>query len=410
MTLTPRPYQIVGRDFLAARKIALLADEMRVGKTPQAILAAHAVGAQSVLVLCPAIAVPMWQARFREWYAALGASTLPHLQTLSFEKGLILRDQITTRDWDVAVIDECHFAGNPDALRTKMIYGKGGIGWRSKHLWALSGTPAPKHAGSLWPLLRAAGVVGMDYDAFLRRYCRIDFLSQRPVGTREEMIPELRSLWQRIGLRRTKKEVAPDMPDIEFDFLEMDPVKGVDLANPGAVSDETLLDGLERHAGADREDRVEVAMAKAGQLAREVEFALANGLLKQTVVFGWHVDALRKATSCLRAMGFSAEMISGETPQARRVTIEQQFRLGMIDVVVGQIRACGTAIDLSAASHGYFLELDWVPGNNLQAANRLVAIGKQEKVTMDVCTWPGSVDDRVQNVLLRRARELAKLF
>ena len=40
----------------------------------------------------------------------------------------------------------------------------------------------------------------------------------------------------------------------------------------------------------------------------------------------------------------------------------------------------------------------------------VLAIGKDEKVTADVCTWPGSVDDRVQKVLLRRARELSKLF
>ena len=44
------------------------------------------------------------------------------------------------------------------------------------------------------------------------------------------------------------------------------------------------------------------------------------------------------------------------------------------------IAAAGTAIDLSAASHGYFLELDWTPGSNLQAANRLVSMQKSEKV------------------------------
>ena len=37
--LTPRPYQIEGRDFLASRTRALLADEMRVGKSCQAVMA-----------------------------------------------------------------------------------------------------------------------------------------------------------------------------------------------------------------------------------------------------------------------------------------------------------------------------------------------------------------------------------
>lgn len=405
--LTPRPYQLAGRDFLAGKRIGLLADEMRVGKTGQAILAAEKVGARSAVVLCPAIAVPMWRFQWRQWCAA----PLARLEVMSYEKGLIHRDQLLDTFYDVVIVDEAHFAGNPEAQRTKMVYGKEGLAWRCRHLWALSGTPAPKHAGSLWPMLRAAGVVKCDYATFVHVYCRVGF-DGNIVGTREERIPELRALWQQIGLRRTRKEVAPEMPDLEFDFLQMDPVKGVDLRAKDYenLSDETLIDTLERHGGDDRDDRVEVALAKVGPLLEEVEFALGNGLLKQTVIFGWHLDALRKLVSCLRAMGFKAELLAGETSQAKRVQIQEMFSIGLIDVVVGQIRACGTAIDLSAASHAYFLELDWVPGNNLQAANRLIAIGKDEKVTADVCTWPGSVDDRVQKVLLRRARELSKLF
>lgn len=411
--LTPRPYQLEGRDFLAATRIALLADEMRVGKTSQAIMAAAKLGARRITVLTgPAIAAPMWRTQFPIWWQVQcpNAQMTPHVQALSMSKGLLMQAELLSQTQDATIVDECHFAGNPDAARTKLIYGKEGLVWKSGALWALSGTPAPKHGGSLWPLLRAAGVIKMPYDDFLRHFCRIDWASQRPVGTKEERIPELRALWQQIGLRRTKKQVAPDMPDIGFDFLQVDLEKKVDLINPGPMSDESLLLGMEQRANVDRDDRIAVAMAKAGPMLEDVEFALGNGLLKQTVIFGWHLDPLKKVTASLKAMGFSAEMLYGDTSEGKRVEIEQKFRLGLIDVVVGQIRACGTAIDLSAASHGYFLELDWVPGNNLQAANRLVAIGKNEKVTIDVATMPGSVDDRVQKVLLQRVRELAKLF
>lgn len=409
MILTPRPYQLEGRDFLARTRIALLADEMRVGKTPQAILAAAKVGAKNILVLCPAIAVPMWKHQFNAWWPAEQV----RLQTavMSYERALIYKQTVTAQNWDVVIVDECHFAGNPEAKRTHMIYGLHGLVWRTQRLWALSGTPAPKHAGSLWPLLTAAGVVGMSYEAFIRRYCRIDFLSQRPVGTKEEHIPELRALWQQIGLRRTRKQVAPEMPDIAFDFLPVDCGKvDLDPEAMASLSDELLLERMERLADRDWNDRQAVALAKAEKVVEEVGFALANSLLKQTVVFGWHLEPLRKVTASLKAMGFQAEMLYGETPEKKRTEIQERFRLGLLDVVVGQIRACGTAIDLSAASHGYFIELDWVPANNMQAANRLVAIGKDEKVTIDVATMPGSVDDRVQRVLVRRARELNALI
>lgn len=407
--LTPRPYQLEGRDFLAKTPIALLADEMRVGKTPQVILGMAAVDAQRVLVVSPAIAVPMWRYQIPTWYRDCLDRRPPERLCVSFEKALLMRDEILAQKWDVAVIDEAHFAGNPDAQRTKLIYGKHGIGWCSKQLWSLSGTPAPKSAASLWPILRAADVVRMSYGDFIYHYCRLNE-DGKPIGTKENLIPELKALWQKIGLRRTRKQVAPDMPDIGFDFLQVDPEKKVDLPNPGLMSDEALLAGMEKHADVNREDRIAVALAKLGPVLEEVEFSLANNLLKQTVLFGWHIDVLKKAASVLNAMGFKAELLYGETSENKRVEIQEKFRLGLIDVVVGQIRACGTAIDLSAASHGYFLELDWVPGNNLQAANRLIAIGKNEKVTIDVATMPGSIDDRIQNVLLRRVRELSKLF
>jgi len=394
VTLTPRPYQIEGRDFLAARQVALLADEMRVGKTPQAILAAEKVGAGLVLVICPAIAVEHWKREFARWYPALQSPAI-----MSYERALLQRAALLANEYDVVIVDECHFAGNPTAQRTQLIFKE--LAKRTKHFWALSGTPAPKHAGSLWPLLACAGVVTLDYEAFIRRYCRIDFLSQRPVGTKEEKIPELRALWQSIGLRRTRKQVAPEVPDIDFNFLEIEPGK-VDLA-PDALA--AMESGVEN-----RDDRQQVAMAKVEPLLAEVEFALDNCLFKQTVIFGWHLDPLRKIVSCLNAMGFTAAPLTGETTPAQRMATQDRFKAGVIDVIVGQIRACGTAIDLSAASHAYFLELDWVPGNNVQAANRLIAIGKEEKVTADVCTWPGTVDDRLQRVLVRRARELSNLF
>jgi SNF2 family DNA or RNA helicase len=400
MTLTPRPYQIVGRDFLAARQFGLLADEMRVGKTPQAILACSKLAAERILVVCPAIAVEHWRREFPRWHGAYGVQGLrpPYVEILSYDRAKINAAQILAEQWDVAIVDECHFAGNPEAKRTQLVYGRDGIGSVSKRLWALSGTPAPKHAGSLWPMLTHFGLIEMDYSVFLRRYCRIDYLSQRPVGTKEDMIPELRALLAKCMLRRTRKDVAPDMPEIGFDFLEMTPTSKADLP---ADAD------LER---APPDNRQDVALAKVGPLGDEIEFAITNGLLKQTVVFGWHVEPLKVLARQLIARGLRVGLITGETPSALRTAVQHDFINGMLDVVLAQILAAGTAIDLSAASHGYFLELDWLGTNNLQAANRLVSMQKAEAVTFDVCTWPGSHDDRVQQVLVRRMREIRKLI
>lgn len=403
--MTPRPYQEAGRDFLAARRFAYLGDEMRVGKTPQAILAAQKVGAMKTIVVCPAIAVPHWGAEWWRWWPQAQVQPI----VVSYDRLRLNAAGILAENWDLAIVDEAHFAKNPAAQRTKLIYGKGGLGWAAKRMWALSGTPAPKNAAELWPMLRAFGAVSMTYMEFVNRYCYCDETG-RIIGTRMKFVAELRDILARVMLRRRRKEVAPEMPAIAFEFLEITPTTPADIHPPIGASDAELLGWLAQHHPETSDDRQAVAMAKVEPLAEEIAEALKAKLYDRTVVFGWHVAPLYALEDALRRQGVSAEVINGATTQPRRAAIQSAFREGQLQVVAANILAAGTAIDLSSASHGYFLELDWTPGNNVQAANRLVSMDKHEPVTFDVVTWPGSADDAVNKVLLRRANELAKLY
>jgi SWI/SNF-related matrix-associated actin-dependent regulator 1 of chromatin subfamily A len=408
LILTPRPYQIEGRDFLAGRRHALLADEMRVGKTPQAILAAAKVGAENIIVVCPAIAVQHWRREMERWWqvARPEVQIMPRYIAISYDQLRLQAAGWLKQRYDLVIVDECHFAKNPEAKRTKLIYGKDGLGWRAERMWVLSGTPAPKHAGELWCMLKAFGAVGMTYAEFVNWYCTINTFTGRITGTNVARIPELRQILSTIMLRRTRKEVAPDMPDIGFDFLEMQPKATPGYTVPAGLSDDALLEWVEAHSAVSADDRQEVALAKVPALVEEIVFAIENGLLTQTVAFGWHVEPLRALTALLRERGVRAQCITGATTSSDREIIQTGFRDGTCQVVCANILAAGTAIDLSSARHGYFLELFWVPGANVQAANRLVSMEKADPVTFDVCTWPGSTDDRVQHVLVKRMTQL----
>ncbi len=401
-----RPYQEVSRDFLAARRHALLADGMRVGKTPAAIRAACKAGARTLLVTTPAIAVPQWMGEVERWWEG----PLPRFQVWSYDHARAQWEAGRRGTVDVFIPDECHFAGNPTAARTGMVYGKTGFAYQAGATWALSGTPAPKSAASLWPMLKAFGVVGMAYEDFLRRYCILKPDSWIATGTKVEMIPELRALLAKCMLRRTLRDVAPDMPEIGFNFLRVQPTTAADLKIPAGLAEDQVLAWLEENHTRSREDRIDVAMAKAGPLAEEIIFAINNGLLKQTVVFGWHKEPMYHLQQLLHRAGLRVEIINGDTLQHQREAIMAGFRLSAIDVVLLNIATGGTAIDLSAADHGYMLEMDWVPGNNVQAVHRLVSMAKDTKVTIDVVTWAGSCDDWIQQVILTRVQQLAKLY
>jgi SNF2 family DNA or RNA helicase len=357
---------------------------MRLGKTMCAILAAQEVGAKEIVVVCPAIAVPQWSEEFRKWWPDTAH------RVMSYDKARV-QDWSTFDQFDVAIVDECHFAKNPDAQRTKAIFGKDGIGWHADRMWCLSGTPATKHAGELWPMLKAFGVVGLTYWQFCQRYCTYDWTHTKITGTKVGKIPELKAMLAKIMLRRTRKEVAPEMDEISFEFLAID-------------SKTDLTSELETDPS-----RKEVAKAKAPALVEEIAECIERGDYKQTVCFAWHREAIFEVRAGLAARGIKAATLIGGMHESQRTAVQQQFRAGEIQVVVAQIIAAGTAIDLSAASHAYMLELDWLPANNIQAANRLVSLMKSEPVTIDVCVTPGSIDEKVQKILLRRARELKEL-
>jgi SNF2 family DNA or RNA helicase len=399
--VTPRPYQLEGRDFLAGKRRALLADEMRVGKTPQAILACQAIGAQSVRVICPAIAVPHWQREFATWWP----DNCARLEVFSYDRARKLAPDCGSVD--VLIADEAHYAKNPGAKRTGLIYGKNGLGWKAQRLWALSGTPAPRHAGELWPMLRAFGIVGMHYDDFCDRFCRFSS-DGRVTGTREDRIPELRQLLAPIMLRRTRAQVAPDMEPIAFNILPVVPkTKPLDESGMPEAIDPGYLERNAKHLA---EWRIAVAMAKVPPLVEQITGDLDAALIRQTVVFGVHIEPLTFLCNALNDAGYNARLLTGATSATDREKIIAAFHAGEVDVICANIIAAGTAIDLSAAHHGYFLEQDWTPGNNLQAANRLVALDKARPVTYDIVSWQRSFDDRIQSVLARRVRELAQLY
>lgn len=356
-------------------------------------MAAHKLGAQSVLVVPPAIAVTHWHREFERWWPS---GPLPRLAVWSYDKARAKWQDGLRGSVDVFIPDECHFARNPAAARTAMVYGKTGFAYRAGNTWALSGTPMPGHPGELWPMMKAFGIVGLTYDEHVRRYCTINWATGKPNGTKKETIPELTALLNKFMLRRTRKEVAPDMPEIAFNFLEMD------VADNGKLSAGTMTDDeLMRAAQLDTEDRVGVALAKAKVLAEEIDVAINSGLLKQTVAFGWHKAPLEQLHVDLHNAGVKSAILNGDTSPTQREWIQSEFRAGRIQVVLANIIAAGTAIDLSAADHGYFLELWWRGADNLQAANRLISLDKSTGVTFDICTAPGTVDERVQGVLLR---------
>jgi SNF2 family DNA or RNA helicase len=163
-------------------------------------------------------------------------------------------------------------------------------------------------------------------------------------------------------------------------------------------SSETHLATLRRLLG-------EAKAASAAEWARE---KLSTGVDK-ILLFAWHTNVIETLAGLL--LDFNPVIITGATSTAERETAVRKFQDDPeTRVFVGQIKAAGTAITLTAASHIGIVEPSWVPGENDQVIARAWRMGQSRPVIASFLYIPGSLDQRIMRAFRRKASELLELY
>jgi SNF2 family DNA or RNA helicase len=103
-------------------------------------------------------------------------------------------------------------------------------------------------------------------------------------------------------------------------------------------------------------------------------------------------------------------LFGGTDPERREKNIKKFIHNPLCRVFIGNIRAAGIAITLTAASEVAFVESSWVPADNAQAAMRVHRIGQTRPVRCRFFGLVNSSDEKVQQVLKRKTRDITKLF
>ena len=432
------PYQQEGAAFLAGHTGALLADTMGLGKTAQAIVAAArttpAGGVAAILVVCPASVVLNWVREFEIWWPRKDRRRLM-LEVISYDRLTRNLSDYTDTVYHAVILDEAHYLKNPKAKRTKAVFGKhmnghGGVIEKAKHVWCLTGTPAPNNPSELWPMLHAlnpGSILGQGKQAyqprnfwsFTRRYCVVKNNGFGEVIVRGQRLDELKEKMRPFMLRRRKEDVLPDLPELRFGEL---PLEGCTSANALAAIDRSDVDvkriktaletgGVEALSKLSTEMatvRRLTALAKVGAVAEWVKEWLEN-CDEKIVVFAQHREAISAIKSALEK--FRPAVIHGGTSQRLRSAEVDRFqREDGCRVFVGQIQAAGIGLTLTAASDLVFLEQSWTPADNAQAAMRIHRIGQKRGCLVRVAMLAGSIDESVQRVLARKTEDLVALF
>lgn len=453
MPLVLREYQIESVHWLAATALnRLLVLDPGLGKTAAAIRAAYELGANNVLVACPAVARAVWEAELELWWPLQprpdllvikpgvepGAVEVPRPGwTVIAYSHLSRADDpwvalLANLDWDVLIIDECQYLKGGETVRTHAVYGRrfdrapGTLTHNATRVWLLSGTPAPNHAGELFAHIRALfpsvlpPMVKSEIQ-FQDRYCAVRDTTQgrRIIGSNLQTITELRQRLRPHVMRRRRKDVAKDLPPLDFHdtplAVEDTTHQSVQVRQLKQLADnkgdDVLIGALQSYEVNLATVRHQLGVLKA---APAVEFCedLLNQLphrQRKLVVFAHHRAVINALVTGL--IDWNPVVIEGATRPSERESAQQRFQEDpKVGVLVGQIQAAGISITLTAAHTAVFVECSWVPSDNLQAALRIHRIGQVNPCTVHFLYVPRSLDLRIMRAFRRKAQELAKLM
>jgi superfamily II DNA or RNA helicase len=433
---TLRPYQREGFEWLSRLAEggagACLADDMGLGKTIQtlAVLLERAPRGPA-LILAPTSVVPNWLAEAERFAPTLrrrlysGGDRRLLLGDLAAGDLLVTSYSIAARDIEPLaavtfaslVIDEAQALKNAQAQRTHAVR-RLAADWRL----ALTGTPIENHLGELWSLFRVVSPALLGgWEHFRERFAVPIERNHDPERRRA-----LGELMRPFLLRRTKQEVAPELP-VKTEItrlIDLAPAERrlYDAARQTAVAALTAAAlGADKRAGDGRTDsdgkrrfQILAALTRLRLLAchprlQDETFVGASAKLDALVevastlretghralVFSQFVGFLGLAQAALEASGAKVLLLHGGTPAAQRATLVAQFQAGAADVFLISLKAGGTGLNLTEADTVIHLDPWWNPAVEDQATDRSHRIGQRRPVTVIRLVARATVEEAV---------------
>jgi hypothetical protein len=404
-----QPFQWAGVRYALDARRTFLADEQGLGKTVEALATLEADDAYPAIVVCPASLKLNWERETRKWLPhrtiALveGRSAVPataEITILNYEIVAAHREQLARIHPRALVVDESHYAKNPQAKRTQAVRRLAGTLDDSALRLALTGTPVLNHADELISQLRVIGRLE-DFGSgarFSRQF-------QGPL-TEERLHWHLR---RRCFVRRLKSEVLPQLPAKRRVVVpvELDNKREYRLAEEDVVAwlREQPLDLSElnnRIAATLRAERLAqlttlqrlAARGKLNAALTWIHDFLASG--EPLVVFARHVDVQR---AVLERFPDAAHLLGADALGERDDAVRAFQQPDGPQLIVCATRVAAQGITLTRASNVAFLELEWTPAMHDQAEDRCHRIGQRDAVTAWYLLAAGSIDETMAELV-----------
>ncbi len=455
-TITPFPYQIAGVEYIINRDGCILADQMGLGKTGQAILAMNMRKNVECLIICPSVLKMNWLKEIRKWMIGTVKCTIYDGKKLRvYEKQLthhpkttivhicnydILSKHLTRLSYipfNFFISDESQYIKNKDSNRTRaaMILAR-----KAKWKLFITGTPIYNRPVDLFvPLNLIDPAVFFNLDDFQEKYCGGKKNGYIKKSIMDELNQLLRSKYM---IRRLAADVLKDLPSKMKDVIvlsedtlnsivakeqnaiksskekeeylraEIARLKEISKNNPNLEAEykskvKSLREIKFKNFGEIAKIRKELAIKKAPYVMEFVRECLENSEDPQSkiVVFGHHTEVLQTIYNGLKK--YKPVVIIGDTSDAHRQRAIKLFsEKNDTRVFIGSMGAAGTGVDglQNNCSTVVFAELDWTPSLVDQAESRLQRIGQKSTVWVYHIVADGSIDGKIAKLLVQKEK------
>ena len=383
--------------------------------TTSTIIASLETGAKKILIICPASLKINWEREIRNYtdrsvYIAEGKnfSTEHDFVIVNYD---ILKNfydiknkentQIYQFNPDLIIIDEAHYVQNGQAQRTKLV---NHFTKRSERVWLLSGTPMTSRPMNYYNLLNIIeSPVSQNWMAYAIRYCQG---YQINAGKRKVWIvngasnlEELRDRTAKQFLRRLKEEVL-DLPEkiitpvyLRLKSKEYETLMGEYYdwyrSNTGESSSLTIQFSKLMKV------RQVIAEEKIKNTIELAENILEQG--KKVIIFTNFTDTLNRIHE---HFGKSSVKLDGSSTKPQRQYAVDQFQENdKIKVFVGNMKAAGVGLTLTAAEAVIMNDLSFVPGDMSQAEDRAYRIGQKNSVSVYYPIFENTIEGVIYDIV-----------
>ncbi|MBQ9951599.1 MAG: DEAD/DEAH box helicase family protein [Clostridia bacterium] len=387
---TLRSYQLFGCKYVLHQQRVLLGDEMGLGKTVQAIAAMAvqaAAGKQKFIVVCPASVLINWCREIAQHshltaVKVHGADRAEAFARWMDEGGVAVTtyETLSRIDWpegfacDMLVVDEAHYVKNPQAKRTQAMQK---LADAAESVLFMTGTPLENDVEEMCALVR---MLDFGLSEELKKYTSLAAAAK----FRNALAP--------VYLRRVREDVLTELPDLieNQDWCEMNKEEKKRYAK--AV--------LSRNFAAMRQVSWNVDdLAQSSKAQRLLEICdEAKEGRRKVIVFSFFLSTIEKARTLLADR--CAGVITGSIAPDERQKILDGFKAAPEgSVLLAQIQAGGTGLNIQAASVVVFCEPQIKPSLEHQAVSRAYRMGQVRDVLVHRLLCENSSDEKVLKML-----------